>query len=78
MYWLHVYIPHTECVTHKGHCKYARLFAPFTGTTNQGVNQLKRDGGWFEFDSLEEAEIHYRTNWQAKGYILKDRCYCLK
>lgn len=75
MAWLHSYIPHRECVLHEDRCVYVQLFAK--GSKNQGVNELKRDGGWFEFKSHEAAKRHYRTQFEPQGYVLKQECYCL-
>ena len=78
MYWVHVYNPLKECVIHTGQCYYVHSFAIGKGTQYQGVNELKRDGGWFQFESLEDAQMNYRREWKQKGYILTEQCYCLR
>ena len=57
MAWLNVDIPIKQCTYHSDEgCKY--VFEK-EETTNQGVGEIKRDGGWVHFESLMEANRYH-------------------
>ncbi len=74
MFWVNVDEPdNRKCTIHREECRYVlRSETPY-----KGIGRLKRDGGWFPFPSLEEAENHCKREWETKGFIVRrcGRCF---
>lgn len=78
MVWVNVDIPCKTCTIHLETCRYVCWFVK--GDTKpqfKGIEELKRDGGWFSFHSMEQAEDFCKRNWKPKGYSIRQDCYCI-
>ena len=73
-FWVNVDKPTKRCVVHREGCRYEQ---DKSETSLKGINELKCDGGWFCFASLEVAEDYCRREWQARGYIVRRGGCCL-
>ena len=73
-FWVNVDKPTKSCVVHREGCRYEQ---DKSETPLKGINELKRDGGWLFFASLEEAEDYGRREWETRGYILRRGGCCL-
>jgi len=68
MFWVNVDKPDNKtCTIHSEGCGHILK----SETPYKGIGELKRDGGWFCFASLEEAENYYQREWRPKGYIIR-------
>jgi len=74
MYWLNIDKTTKKCVIHINGCSYERKKEE---TLWKGISELKRDGGWLSFTSMDEAERHFRNEWSKQGYELSRDCRCL-
>jgi hypothetical protein len=73
-YWLRVDRPLKLCILHEDACEYARdkRETPFLG-----INAMKRDGGWFSFESYLKARQFFAAEVQVHGIDrIKDRDVC--
>lgn len=68
MFWVNVDKPTKKCVIHKEGCKYEQNKVE---TLFKGINELKRDGGWFCFVSMEETQDYCKGEWELEGYITR-------
>jgi len=73
MVWVNVDIPTKKCVIHTEQCNYAKRK---TETRFKGIEELKRDGGWFSFPSLHQAESHCKRQWDPQGHTIKSGKCC--
>ncbi len=73
MFWVNVDKPgNRKCTIHKEGCR----FILSEETPYKGIERLKRDGRWFHFASIEEAENYYQREWRPKRYIIRrGGCY---
>lgn len=74
MLWVNVDKPTKRCVIHRQGCQYEQ---DKSETPHKGIGELKRDGGWLSFASIEEAEDYCRREWEARGYIVRRGDCCL-
>jgi hypothetical protein len=56
MFWLNVDKPNNFYKLHNESCVYA---VP-NETEYKGIEEMRRDGGWFKFDTYDEAFRYYR------------------
>jgi hypothetical protein len=69
MFWVNVDKPTGTCTIHKEGCGYVlKNESPL-----KGIGELKDDGGWVSFPSIDEAKNYCQKEWEAKGYIVR-RC----
>ena len=73
MFWVNVDKPTQTCTIHKEGCQYILS----EETSHKGIGELKDDGGWLSFTSIEEAEDYCQKEWEAKGYIVRRCGRCL-
>jgi hypothetical protein len=59
MFWVNVDKPTKKCTIHKKNCTYV---VKQRETTLKGIGKLKKDGGWFDFKTNNEAENYCRSN----------------
>lgn len=77
MVWLNIDKPCKRCTIHIEPCRRVSYYIKGEGKPQfKGIEELKRDGGWFSFHSIEEAEDFYKRNWKPKRYSISKRCYC--
>jgi len=57
MFWLNIDLPTQTATLHKGDC----IHADPKPTEFKGINEMKRDGGWFNFDSVGAAMRFFKT-----------------
>lgn len=76
MFWMNVDTVFKKCVVHREECPWVDWVRNEGSPEFKGINELKRDGGWFSFDSIEEVESDYRQNWEPRDYILS-RAKCI-
>ena len=67
-YWVNVDLPTSSYRLHKTICPYCTP----RQTLWKGVESLKRDGGWFEFETKDEAKkymknIKRKVKWDPCG-----------
>ncbi len=72
MFRVNVDKPTKKCTIHKEECRWVLR----KETSYKGIGEIKRDGGWFGFASIGEAE-DCQKEWEAKGYIVQrcGRCF---
>lgn len=64
MYWLNVDKPDLACTLHRENCSSW----PENKPKYKGFGELKRDGGWFSFKTVTDADSFYRDSWKYQGY----------
>ncbi len=62
MIWLNVDIPSKTVRAHKEECRYCRP----NSSLLKGYNKMDKEGGWFGFDTYQEAMKFYRENFLDK------------
>jgi hypothetical protein len=71
MYWMNIDVPDITCTIHHCDCGYI----PNKETPLKGIQRWKIHGGWYFFNSLEEAKHKHQLDYS----ILKFRfCRCIK
>jgi len=65
MFWLDVDKPTKTATVHRDECVHA---VP-GGGEQKGVNEMRRDGGWFSFDSVGEA-MRFHKEQQLTGRVI--------
>jgi len=68
MFWVNIDKPTKRCVIHRDGCKYEQAKSE---TPLKGIGELKQDGGWVSFASIEEVENYCEREWKAEGYIVR-------
>lgn len=58
-YWVNIDKPRKFYRLHLESCP----FCTSSETPYKGVNEMKRDGGWFQFESKAEARKNYTENY---------------
>ncbi len=71
-YWVNVDFTTKICTLHAPSCIYEMNKAE---TNYKGIGQLKRDGGWLQFESAAEAEMACRKRFPKLTYK-KCEYYC--
>jgi hypothetical protein len=75
MFWMNVDRVFKKCVVHREECPWVNWITNEVRPEFKGINELRCDGGWFSFTSIEEVENDYMQKWQPTGYILRrDKC----
>lgn len=64
-YWVNVDRPTRTCTFHSGDCRYVKKSA----TRLKGLNESLKDGGWFLFQTMPEAEAFCNEEW--KNFTLR-------
>jgi hypothetical protein len=59
MYLLNIDNPTRSCTLHEANCNFVLL----RDTNRKGVEKMLSDGGWFGFNSKEEALAEYENNY---------------
>ena len=76
MLWMNIDKVFRTCVIHRDECPWVR-WVMNNKPQFKGINEMKRDGGWFSFSSLREAESRWRDEWESKEYVISmDGCHC--
>lgn len=70
MFWVNIDKPTKKCVIHREECPWVDWVKNEARPEFKGIEELKRDGGWFSFDSMGKAENYYETEWEPRGYVL--------
>ena len=70
-YWVNVDKPTKKCTIHAEGCQFERGKYE---TPLKGIGELRKDGGWLSFSSLEEAEGYCNQAWKQKGYVITRHC----
>lgn len=65
--WVNVDRPTAKEMLHAEHCRYVR---DKHETELKGIGELKRDGGWLPFESLDEARKAYPS-----AQLAEDGCW---
>jgi hypothetical protein len=71
-FWLNVDKPAKQVTLHESDCVHVLNKQE---TEFKGVEEDKRDGGWHGFDSREEAENWYASNYIGFGLIPCAGCF---
>jgi hypothetical protein len=70
MAWLNVDKATRKCTVHDDpNCQYVVGMA---ATPLKGIGQIRDDGGWLDFPTLQAAHQHAQANWP--NYRLTDCC----
>jgi len=78
MVWVNVDIPWKTCTIHTEPCRYVSYYVHGEGKPQfKGIEELKRDGGWFSFHSTKGAVDSCKRDWEPKGFKIKRGCNCL-
>jgi hypothetical protein len=72
-YWLNIDKPTRFAKLHRDTCRFCKPYAQ----NFKGINEVNDHGGWFEFNSPEEAYAFFRDNfpqtlWQPCKKCLKN------
>ncbi len=70
MLWMNVDKPTKRCTLHLSQCRFVKGKKE---TTYKGDGEIKRDGGWLSFQSLEGAVEHYESRYSNYDLI---NCSC--
>ncbi len=70
-YWVNVDKPTKKCTIHVEGCRFERGKYEMR---LKGIGELRRDGGWLSFSSLEEAEGYCNQAWKRKGHTIIRHC----
>lgn len=61
MVWINIDIPIKQITYHyKDNCEYVEKKKE---TDHTGVGEIKRDGGWLQFEDLSEVIEYYKENY---------------
>jgi hypothetical protein len=71
-FWLNVDEPSQSCTLHENDCVHVLNNSE---TESKGIEEEKRDGGWYGFDSREAAEQFYQVNFAGFGLIPCTGCF---
>jgi len=78
MFWVNVDRPLKTCTIHGEPCRYVSYYVRGEGKSQfKGIEESKRDGGWFSHPSIGEAEDFCQREWAPKGFKIKQGCICL-
>ncbi|MFH2112817.1 MAG: hypothetical protein ABIJ47_16335 [Candidatus Bathyarchaeota archaeon] len=69
-YWLNIDIPTGFAVLHRETCASCKPL----NQRHKGINGLSHHGGWFEFESKEEAYAFYRADFPQIKWRLCKKC----
>ena len=67
MIWLNVNVPLKIVVVHKEECRYCRAGSSLL----KGLNKMEKEGGWFSFDTYQDAIKYYRDHFMATMSLKK-------
>ena len=76
MVWMNIDIPTRRCVIHSDKCSWVNRIHNEDRPKYKGIEILERDGGWFQFTSVDEANNCYGLEWCPKGYELTTDSRC--
>jgi hypothetical protein len=71
---MNVDTPTRKCTIHVEGCTYE---VNKKDTLYKGIAEIKRDGGWLHFSTIQETINHFQDRWASSGYQLS-RCACLE
>ena len=71
-YWINIDIPTHAVIIVAAHCRFVK---EKTATPHHGVGELRRDGGWLDFISIQEAQDMAR-DFARDGFEVKRCSYC--
>ena len=69
--------PTKRCVIHSDKCSWANRIHSEDKAEYKGIEAMERDGGWFQFMSVDEANNCYALDWRPQGYELTTASRCL-
>jgi hypothetical protein len=69
-YWLNIDFPSRYVMLHKESCIFCRPHEQ----KNKGVNEIRLNGGWYEFKSMEAAETYYEMHYTSFRWNKCKRC----
>lgn len=79
MVWVNIDRVFKTCTIHMERCRYVSYYVKGEGKPQfKGIEELKRDGGWFSRNSIGEARDFCKRDWEPKGYNIKRGCSCLR
>lgn len=69
--WMNVDYPDKCCTVHKKSCSYVLS----SETTTKGIERNLKDGGWYQFESISDAENNHRSFYGQLRYKKCKKCF---